>query len=48
MTGPDAASGNQKETRLPRRDWILLPVLGLLTICLLAASSELIARRVFS
>ena len=47
MTGPDAASGNQIETRLPRRDWILLPVLGLLTICLLAASSELIARRVF-
>jgi hypothetical protein len=48
VTGPDAASGNQKETRLPRRDWILLPMLGLLTICLIAACSETIARRLFS
>jgi len=48
MTELDDAFGDQKEAKLPRRDWILLPALGLLTICLIAACSELIARRVFS
>ena len=33
---------------LPRRDWILLPLISLLTIGILACSAELIARRVFS
>jgi hypothetical protein len=47
VTEPDASPGNRREKPLPRRDWILLPALALLTICLLAASSELIARRVF-
>lgn len=36
-----------REQKLPRRDWILLPLVGILTVCLLAASAELIARRVF-
>jgi hypothetical protein len=37
-----------KETSLPRRDWILLPLLGLLTLVLMAGSTELIARRMFT
>ncbi len=36
-----------KEERLPRRDWIVLPMLGLLTISLLLGSTELIARHFF-
>jgi hypothetical protein len=39
---------SRKEVMQPRRDWILLPLLSLLTICLLAGSTELIARRMFS
>jgi hypothetical protein len=35
------------QKKLPRRDWILLPGLSLLTICILAASLELGARRMF-
>lgn len=35
-----------EEAKLPWRDWILLPMLSLLTICLLLGCSELIARRV--
>jgi hypothetical protein len=35
------------QKKLPRRDWILLPGLGLLTIFLLATSVELGARRMF-
>ncbi len=33
--------------RLPRRDWVLLPAIGLATIFLMAAIPELIARNVF-
>jgi hypothetical protein len=48
MTQPDtSATGNVKEAKLPRRDWILLPLIGLLTICLLAGSVELIAMWMF-
>lgn len=36
-----------KEVNLPRRDWILLPALSLLTICIIAVSTEAIALRVF-
>jgi hypothetical protein len=36
------------EAKLPRRDWILLPSISLLTIAILAASTEMIARWVFS
>jgi hypothetical protein len=32
---------------MERRDWIWLPILGLLTICLLAGSVEWYARRIF-
>jgi hypothetical protein len=35
------------EAKLPRRDWILLPLLSLLTIAFLAGSVELIARRIY-
>jgi hypothetical protein len=42
---PDARDG--RERKLPRRDWILLPVLGLLTICVVVVSTESIARRMF-
>jgi hypothetical protein len=35
------------EAKLPRRDWILLPLISLLTIGIIASSTEVIARRVF-
>jgi hypothetical protein len=40
-------SGDEKEAKLPRRDWILLPLLGLFTISFLAISTELTARWLF-
>ena len=43
-----SAFENEKETKLPRRDWILLPLLSLATICLLAGSVELLARRMLT
>jgi hypothetical protein len=49
MTQSNASDpGNTKEAKLPRRDWIVLPVISLLTICLLLTSTELIARRMFT
>jgi hypothetical protein len=48
MTSPNAGDpGNQNEPNLPRRDYLLLPLLGLLTICLLVGTTELMARRMF-
>jgi hypothetical protein len=48
MTRSDASDSEIKnEAKLPRRDWILLPAIGLLTILLLLASSELVASRMF-
>jgi hypothetical protein len=41
-------SGDMNELKLPRRDWILLPMLSVITICVIAGSMELIARRMFS
>lgn len=41
-------TGNVKEAKLPRRDWVLLPLLGLLTISLMAVSVNLIAHRTFT
>ena len=38
---------SQKEAKLPCRDWILLPLLSLLTICLVAGSTEWTTRRIF-
>jgi len=40
---PDAAG----EAKLPRRDWVLLPLLSLFTIALISLSTEWTARRVF-
>jgi hypothetical protein len=40
--------GNLKEVKLPRRDLLLAPMLCLLTIGLLATTTELIARRLFT
>jgi len=36
------------ETPLPRRDWVLLPLLSVVTIAILAISVEVTARRMFS
>jgi hypothetical protein len=45
MTSPTSDDPEMaKEARLPRRDWILLPLLSLMTILLLLGSMELIAR----
>ena len=41
----DAKNGGER--KLPPRDWILLPILGLLTICVMAVFTESIARRIF-
>ena len=43
-TGDPAIS---KEAKLSRRDWIILPALGLLTIAIMVISSETLARRFF-
>jgi len=50
MTQPDVATseGRGHEPKLPRRDWILLPILGVFTVLFLAAATELLARRLFS
>jgi hypothetical protein len=47
QSNSDATGSDANEARLPRRDWILLPILGLLTIASVVASSELIARLMF-
>lgn len=39
--------GVPTDARLPQRDWILLPALSLLTVCIIGASTELIAFRIF-
>ena len=49
MTRPNAANAERpKEAKLERRDWMWLPILSVLTICLLAGSVEWYARRVFA
>jgi hypothetical protein len=40
-------TSSMREERLARRDWILLPLISLLTVCLLAGSVEWIGRRMF-
>jgi hypothetical protein len=37
----------KRKVRPPKRDWILLPLISLLTVCLLAGSTELLARWLF-
>lgn len=44
MTKPNAITPE----KLPWRDWILLPLIALLTICIILISTELIARRTFT
>jgi hypothetical protein len=44
----DADAGPPEEAKSQRRDWIWLPILGLLTSCLLAGTVELVARRMFA
>jgi hypothetical protein len=49
MTQSSASDpGKLGEAKLPRRDWILLPLLSVLTVVLMAISAESIARWVFS
>jgi hypothetical protein len=46
MSQPKSSDpGTLKEAKLRRRDWVLLPLLSLLTICLTAVLTESIARR---
>ena len=48
MTRTDRTeAGAVKEPNLRRRDWVLLPAVSLLTICFLAVSAELLARRLY-
>jgi hypothetical protein len=44
----DADSAETRTARLARRDWVLLPLLALLTVSVIAVSAELVARRFFS
>jgi hypothetical protein len=44
----ESVSEEFEEKKLPRRDWILLPLLSLVTIIFLTTFSEFIARRVFT
>jgi hypothetical protein len=49
MTPPrDADSAETPTAKLARRDWVLLPLLALLTVSVIAVSAELVARRFFS
>ena len=49
MTGSNAVvKESMNDAKLPLRDILLLSVVGLLTICLLLASTELIARRMYT
>jgi hypothetical protein len=45
MTSPHSDTlKTAKESRLPRRDWIVLPLISLMTVVLLLGSTEMIAR----
>jgi hypothetical protein len=48
MSPPASFSGAAKEEPLPRRDWILLPLISCLTVVLLMGLTEWIARRMFA
>ena len=43
-----SSSSDDGEERVPSRDWILLPVLGIATICVLAGCVEFVARMTFT
>ncbi len=40
--------GNERAPKPQKRDWVLLPLLCVLTICIALVATELIARRMFS
>jgi len=42
-----SAAAEQKATRLPRRDWILLPAIGLIAVLSVAGVTEFVAQRKF-
>jgi hypothetical protein len=44
----DTKTAESAAQSLPRRDWILLPLLSLLTVLALAGGTELAARKIFS
>jgi hypothetical protein len=44
----ESSTEGLEEKELPRRDWILLPALGLTTAVLLVCSTELIARQIYT
>ncbi len=47
-SNPDEIGNNANQAKLPRRDWVLLPLIGLLTILFLAGSTEAVARLMFT
>ena len=47
-TSSAGSPGNEAEEKIPKRDWVRLPALSLLTMCLLVISTELIARKLYS
>ena len=42
-----AGQGTSTDAKLPRRDWILLPLISLLTILLILVTTESLSRRIF-
>lgn len=40
----DSNPASLEETKLPRRDWILLPLMGVITIASMTATGEVVAR----
>ena len=49
MTQPNAVdAAHVKKSKLPRRDWILLPILGVATILLLLSASEVVGGYMFT
>jgi hypothetical protein len=47
MNQPDAG-GETAGRKLPTRDWILLPLLSLMTVVFLVVSTEAVSRRIFT
>ena len=47
LTSEKETPRSGRERKLPRRDWIVLPVICALTVCLLSGATEWIARRTF-
>jgi hypothetical protein len=43
---PDRTTETMEEAKLPRKDWIVLPLLGVLTLAFVFGSMELLARQI--